>query len=189
MRFNILSSALLASLITAAPIADPQIQNFFRSGTIIAGTQTNILPSLSPTEDCCAPPIGAYACNDKQIYQLTYVASDTATSTKKAGWATSSTGLQVTMKLFLVSVATVAFLQGAIATPLMKRVTPLKPSFPKYNGADGPPLGAYICNQNQIYQLNYVTTTTVDWILMNTCNNGLKCTINMKPGSEYVGCA
>ncbi|KAJ3026641.1 UNVERIFIED_CONTAM: hypothetical protein HDU68_005313 [Siphonaria sp. JEL0065] len=93
------------------------------------------------------------------------------------------------MKLLLVYLATAAFLHGTIATPLMKRVAPLKPAFPKYNGAEGPPIGAYICNQNQIYQLAYVTTTAVDWVLMNTCDNGLTCKINMKPGSEYVGCA
>ncbi|KAI9336738.1 hypothetical protein BDR26DRAFT_864474, partial [Obelidium mucronatum] len=65
----------------------------------------------------------------------------------------------------------------------------LPPALPKYDGALGPPIGAYICNANQIYQLNYVTTTTVDWILLSTCDNNTVCRISMASGNDqFVGC-
>ncbi|KAJ3026642.1 UNVERIFIED_CONTAM: hypothetical protein HDU68_005314 [Siphonaria sp. JEL0065] len=97
----------------------------------------------------------------------------------------------------LLALALASFIQGTLATPVIYNQgvsnsgttsSTLKPSFPAYNGVDGPPIGAYICNQNQIYQLNYVTVTTVDWILISTCANGLVCKISMVPNDEFVGC-
>ncbi|KAI9336739.1 hypothetical protein BDR26DRAFT_864476 [Obelidium mucronatum] len=94
--------------------------------------------------------------------------------------------------LYLLQAALAApwgLLRSATVSKTDSPITPsLKASFPKLTGADAPPIGAYICNANRIYQATYVTSTVVDWVLLDTCDTGMVCQITMGNSGNYVGC-
>ncbi|KAJ3293824.1 hypothetical protein HDU79_011853 [Rhizoclosmatium sp. JEL0117] len=61
----------------------------------------------------------------------------------------------------------------------------LKPLLPPVTGF---PISAYYCSgHKELYQLTYVTTTKVDWVLLNTCPDGQKCVVDLV-GGKGVGC-